>query len=187
MIAALLAAAQLPSVFGLQLGAPVSLPTCQPEMIYDQPSTDLYKEDQPQTCQTPVKTNAIWYYPQGKVIFPIKSMPEIMGYQEVTTFVIDGKVEGLSFATLGPSVDDQIIRRLSDKFGKPTFVGEDAGNPRARFIAAKQARWEAAGYWVEYHNMTQDAANGWVRIETDKARAMREQKQQSEQQQRVPL
>jgi hypothetical protein len=187
MIAALLAAAQLPAVLGLQLGAPISLPTCKPRMIFNQPAPDLYLEDQPQTCQTPVKIVASWYYPQGSVIFPIAKMPEIMGYQEATTFVVDGNLEGLSFTTLGPSVTDGIIRQLSDKFGKPTFVGEDDPNPRAHFTSARQARWEATGYWVEYHNMGVDAANGWVRIETDKARAMREQKRQAEHQERTPL
>jgi hypothetical protein len=188
LIAALLAAAPMPAVFGLQLDEPISLPACRPHMITPTlPSPDMYDENQPQTCQAPAKDSPYWYYPQGSVFFPVEKMPAIMSHTEMTTFVIDGKLEGMSFATLSPDVGDEIIRQLGEKFGKPTFVGEDMPNRRARFTPARQARWEIAGLRVEYHNMGENPAYGWVRIETDKARLMREHKQGSEEQQRTPL
>lgn len=183
LIAMLLAAAELPAIFGLQLGAPVALPECR----HRESSSNLYEENPAVICRTPVTTFETWHYPQGSVIFPIDKVPLLAANSEVTTFVIDGKLEGLTFPTHGPDVTDAIIQQLTEKFGRPTYVGDDVSNGGFNSFPPKQARWESPGLFVEYHNMTRNKHYGWVRIETAKAKATREQHEHAQAQQRVPL
>ncbi len=118
--------AQAPwTVYGIELGQPVALPTCKHKILSNgQPSQYIFEDDPAETCHEPEiqLRDAPWQ--RGSVNFPRRKQPLISAFNSGYTLIIDGKVEGLQFSTLGDANTNAIINELSTKFGRPTSISK---------------------------------------------------------------
>jgi hypothetical protein len=183
-ILALLSLAQaepLPTVFGFQLGAPIVLPECE------RGTSGRYSMDQSQTCErkpgeSPKRPNS------GFIDFLPSKMPTIVGFNWVTTTVIDGKLEALSAQTLKYTVAEGVIDELTRKFGTPTSRENETVDVDSVPFPSIHVTWDRPGYSVDYHSVNdRNIKYGILRVETNKARALREQQDAAQTENRTPL
>lgn len=188
MIALIALAATLPAVFGIQLGAPVALPECaRAEIAHGVLSPDLYAQGQAVLCE---QRPGVQYHAdphQGGIVFPTAQMPLILGFPTIATIILDGKLEAIRADTLGLSQADAIMDQLKQKFGPPTETADETVYIRKFPWLSVRALWIRDGYRVEYHGIGGNRSYGWVRVETEKARAVREAEEHAAEPQRTPL
>ncbi|KUO56335.1 MAG: hypothetical protein APF78_01845 [Sphingomonadales bacterium BRH_c3] len=118
------------TVFGLELGKPLSIPVCQHKVLPGGlVSNYTYEDDPRETCHEPdiQLSDAPWR--RGNVDFPLQRMPLILHINSGYTLIVDGKLEGLQFDTLGYANTDGIISELTAKFGRPTSVARITASP----------------------------------------------------------
>ena len=172
-LALLLAAAPLPalpSVFGLQLGAPVALPECRFAVINGK-TMDIYASVQDRMCQYLPSTTMPT---DGTVYFPPAEMPAVSSFNEIGTRIFDGKLEAIYFDTSSYASKDRIIGQLSEKFGKPDTVYAENTVLHGTPLPSAAAIWRRPGFTVVYHSIANSVTSGQVRIETDRAIAARD-------------
>src|SRR5690348_13407334 len=115
------AAAALPSILGLQLGAPPPLPECE-RMALAHPHADgspaPYTFPQSRECieHADAPTGGV---DRGMIYFPPGAMAGIMSFNWVGDMLIGGRLASLGMATLDYNHADYIVAQLTAKFGKP--------------------------------------------------------------------
>jgi hypothetical protein len=181
-------AAALPTIFGLQFGAPVTLPECVHSLLPNGRYSDtVYATRQIRPCQQlseiEIDPTPNW----GGVVFPVDRMPLILGLPNLSLTIMDNKLEGMSAATLDFWSADAIIDQLVEKFGPPTRRTEVPFAMRLRSVLGVQLLWIGEGYRIEYHAIGNSLDHGWLHVETDKARALSAAKQREIEKKRTPL
>lgn len=177
-------AAALPAIFGLQLGAEVDLPECE-RMAVQYPTPGLkppYLNVTEKTCQ--MLPDASGY---GEVLFPVKAMPLITASPDMITLLSGGELQSVWAATLSHNNSDEIIRELSAKFGVPSVRAPETIEIQHIDVPSVYAIWRRDGYTVEYHAIGGNIDYGWVRVETDRAKSLREARDKAADAQRTPL
>lgn len=188
-LVAMAASAALPTVFGLQLGAPVTLPECARVVaaIPDPGRKPPYRPDQTETCQQSPGEHGQASANSGAVVFQVGRRPEIVGSDVIGTTIIGGSLEGISAVTLSHNVSEEIVRQLSGKFGPPTGRGVETVEVDHIPVQAAWARWDRAGFAVEYHAIDDRMENGLLIVETAKAKAARLAREKAADATRTPL
>jgi len=181
----LIAAAALPSVFGLQLGAPISLPECK---IVPGLSIKAYAVDQTAPCwESPIVLSGD-VLPSTPIDFPAASAPLIVKNARIYALPIDGKVESIMFLTPGAGAQSLVMAELRKKFGPPSSeTTSTVGNALGATFNAIDARWTIAGAEVRYRGVADRIDSGEVTIDTAKAKALREAREKATEGQRTPL
>jgi len=177
----------LPSIFGQQLGAPVSLPECQ-RMVLTYPHPDgspaPYETGQAVTCQQMPES----VLPEtGAIRFTSTQLPAILKEKLVVTSIIDGRLNGVYAATQGYENADLIVEQLTAKFGKPTQVEAESVMIDTIARQGKVFEWKQSGYAVEYHTLSRHEGYGTLDIETDLGRDHRLQRKAKRDAERTPL
>ena len=188
MIALIALAAALPTVFGIPLGDVVALPECAHARISaDRLSSDLYDPSQTTLCQ---QIPGVEHSPipnEGGIVFPLAEMPIILSFPKMTTIVIDKKIEAIRADTLSFNSSPAIIDQLTEKFGPPSEKRPETIRVGLAAYPSVRVLWIRDGYRVEYSAIGGSLNYGWVRVETDKARAIREAEERAVEAKRTPL
>jgi hypothetical protein len=162
-------AQDLPSVFGLQLGAPVTLPECRrmEGMPGDAP---FYYLDQAVTCAELPRQLTKSPFRDVEVHFPCDKTPEISAVNLIGTYLSkdSDKVIGIEVATPGYAAVALVIAQLTAKFGKPTAVDDDRQVVGGISVAAKHFIWKRNGFTVDYRSVDpSDSKVGALLVSTD--------------------
>ena len=183
------AVATLPSVFGLQLGAPIALPECvrMVATVTEPGVRPPYRPDQNRTCQRLPREYGPTSANDGAIVFAPGARPEIVGSNAVGVTVIDGRLEGISAITLSYNVAAEIVRQLTSKFGPPSGTGSETVEVEHIPVRGAWTRWDRPGFTVEYHTTDVTIDHGLLLVETGKARALREAKEKAADAARTPL
>lgn len=179
---------ELPTVFGLSLGKPLSIPVCARKLRPDgTPSQFVYQDDPAETCSEPdiQLSDAPWR--RGNVDFPVKRMPLILHINSGYTLIVDGKLEGLEFSTLGYANTNGIIDELTAKFGRPTAVRRITASPSGVPVPATHAEWRLLNLHVSYRSIDYSVEYGLLQIETSKMQALRLAHQRDQERHRTAL
>lgn len=161
----------LPSVFGLQLGAPVTLPECQHMEGVPAGSNGVpaYEMAQPVTCvQQPYELG--WAaLRQGTVVFTREQTPELSAANMIGVYFSKGsdKVIAIEAATPGYEGAAYIIAQLTAKFGKPTSADEDRRIVGKVSVLAKHVVWKRNGFTVDYQSVASSVRAGELLVSTD--------------------
>lgn len=177
----------LPVVFGIQLGAPVTLPECK-RMALKYPHADgspaPYETVQSATCQHMPSNDA----PEtGAVVFTQEQMPSIVYEKLMMTMIIDGRVQGLYAATLGVRNSDVVVSQLTSKFGTPSSSGDEKVVLDGISVPGKIFEWDRPGYTVVYRTVLYSVDYGDLIIETPVAHDHRLKVERDRDAQRTPL
>lgn len=163
------------TVFGLELGKPLSIPMCKHKVLPGgYVSQFTYEDDPAETCYEPdIELNGAPPWRRGNVDFPLKRIPLIVHGSTGFTFIVDGKLEGLQFDTLNHGSTSEIIEELSEKFGRPTSVTRFTANPSGIPVPATHAEWQLPNLYVSYRNIDSSVEYGSLLIETTVMQAAR--------------
>lgn len=186
LVAAASAQPELPTVFGVQLGTPITLPEC--ERVKDRfPSSDgkkrPYAAVQSHTCHLLSPNDAT----VGGIRFLPEELPLIVKADYAVTRVIDGNVESIGVSTLGFMHVDEIMRQLKEKFGQPTHTAIEPKIFGSVSAPSLTAEWEKDTYRVEYHSFGGSYSEGSLRVETAIAVVRNEQDDRMKAVKRTPL
>jgi len=183
-------AAALPTVFGLELGAPIALPECQrmPARFLAPGVKPPYSSVQIAPCQQLPGEYGPGTETDGLVRFPPDKLPAIVGVDIMETTVLNGRLEALSAATLSYNSAPGIVRELTAKFGAPTARETETVLVEKIAVPSIHVTWSRPGYSVDYHSVAENEIDyGDLTIETDAGRAARVSKERARDALRTPL
>ena len=161
----------LPSVFGVQLGAPVTLPECQhlEDVPADSNGVPAYKMEQPVTCvQLPFELD--WAaLKEGTVVFTREQTPELSVANMIGVYFSKNsdKVIAIQAATPGYEGAAYIIAQLTAKFGKPTSTDEEGRIVGKISVLSKHVVWKRSGFKVDYQSVASSVRAGELLVSTD--------------------
>ncbi len=150
-------AQELPVVFGVQLGAPVTLPECV-RLEGETPNADgriYYHVDQATTCAGLPFRRPNSPFRGADVQFSREEKPEITSTDMIgLDFSKDSdKVIGIETGTPGYAAAALIIAQLTAKFGKPTVVDDDRQVVGGISVPTKHLIWKRSGFTVDYQSV----------------------------------
>lgn len=162
----------LPTVFGIQLGAPVSLPECKRPDLPGLPPSEIasYEPVQDTTCRTqPIQlTNSP--FRRASVMFPHDKEPLIIVADQVSTYFAAGSDGVIAVEASTPSYGraENIVAELMAKFGKPTVDRIDKQVVHATPLPSRHVVWHRPGFTVDYQSISDDDVRyGELMIRTD--------------------
>ena len=153
---ALLSLAQaqpLPTVFGIQLGAPVSLRECKiKKLSFELPpgSPPNYDLDQPEVCAEQPMQLRDSPFQKAIVHFPPDQAPEIIVADMVGLYLWEGKVVAIEAETPNPDLAPSVIATLTTKFGKPSSTRYDNQYIDGNAVPSQHVVWQLPGATVDY-------------------------------------
>jgi hypothetical protein len=156
-----------PTVLGQELGKPITLPECPHKRWPDgRMSPDLYELYPNIICHTPPiqLRDAPWR--RADLYLPIDKIPLIMRGHMGDLIVIDDKLEGIRFETLGYGNAEAIISEVSAKFGKPVSIAKISPTIAGISVPARLVTWKSQGLVIEYETIGGDVANGKITFMT---------------------
>lgn len=161
----------LPSVFGVQLGVPVTLPEC-PHLKGAAPEPDgrpAYAMEKPVTCAELPFNLSRARIREVSIFFPFEAKPELSLVRMIGAYVPDDSdnVIAIDAATPGYTAAAYIIAQLTAKFGKPTTVDEDREIYHGVSIPTKHVIWKRVGFTVDYQSFADDISSGELLVSTD--------------------
>lgn len=171
------------TIFGLVLGEPLSLPECARDAILKS-----YAVRQSETCQE------IWTGPQPHkawdqqlIIFPLERAPLIAG-TTIGTMIKGGRLIGVTFSTLGIEDQDEVLRQLTTKYGKPTTLSRRKVSTAAGAeFEALTATWDLPSGMVLFDSAPSRIDRGRVDVLTTEAKRLRDEERAEVEGTRTPL
>lgn len=153
------------TVFGLEIGKPINLPSCtlNPRTWYNHPKS---------TC---IEPGANTYGEYRIVHFPGNKYSSLLSDDIAVVQLFDGKLSALRFGTVGFANKDETLALLIRKYGKPTSVVKEKfqrhhGVEYESFTAV----WSTSTSYVEFSPVDDGSLKrGFIRIETPRARQYR--------------
>ena len=176
------------TIFGMQLGEPISIPECPRRRRSDGTLSDItYERSPPNVCfERDIQLrDAPWR--RGAITFPTDRIPLIMSGASGFTIIINGRLEGVEIQTLGHAHADGIIRELTEKFGRPTSVEADSEIIHGITVPSTTAIWRRPQGLIEYRSVDGDLEHGYLRIMTATYAALRAAHQRSQAEAHTPL
>ncbi|MES2289950.1 MAG: hypothetical protein V4530_09460 [Pseudomonadota bacterium] len=177
------------TVFGLELGKPVSIPVCKKKVLPGGLVSEYSYEDNPaEMCHEPESALRDAPWQRGSINFPRAQMPTILHINAGWTLVIDGKIEGLTFDTLDHTYSQLVIAELTLKFGPATSIRRTVGRVISGVaVPCLQAEWRLPGLYVSYRSIDKNIEYGQLNIETPTMEALRHQHDEAAIRQRKSL
>jgi len=170
--------AELPSapdmtVFGLQLGSDLVLPECK--KTSSDGKLDFHYEI----------ISRVWCYRRTdpnnqsqlgneyvQIEVPFADRTPVFPANEIIGCVLNGKLEGMAFRTLGLVTQPDVLAKLSAKYGKPTT---SATNEVQNLMGAKfesvYATWQFSNLLVEFQGTAGSLNQGSVSVRTPLGKA----------------
>jgi hypothetical protein len=161
------------TVFGFELGKPLSLPEC-PATRTPVGATKFYEEIPAYTCfQEPRKFNG-YGIPARMVVFGKSEAPPFVRYWRFVALEHGGVLIGVRFGTNGASSQDLVISQLTAKYGKPSSTSTRVvQNLMGAQFNAIIAVWSGGSVDVTYDGVTGEIDRGQVTIDLPQATALR--------------
>jgi hypothetical protein len=157
------------SLFGVELGKPVTLPLCPIDAIAG--IVSINRNAVSNVCQyAPLKGDDQYL----EIDFPDNARPTYLYVGWVTVDVRDGVAQHINVSTRGTSVQDDVLQRLSQKFGAPTKIDRPMeSNAFGASWAAIDAQWigRQQDHLVTFHSATSSIDFGEIDASTAKWRA----------------
>jgi hypothetical protein len=165
------------TVFGIPLGQDLSLPECAKASYgyrigTNQTCVERLFEREKQTG--PILTETV------RIRFPIAESPAIVSGGVLIGRVIDGKLEGIGFNTMGTQNADTVLARLREKYGEPkVFQPRVVKNRLGASFDAFDAAWSGQNIEVRFQSVSGSLDSGLVNIDTkkgsdDRSKALKE-------------
>lgn len=162
LVATPASATQPSSIFGIELGKPLSLPDCSATMAA---GMKLYDTLQRVECREDAHPDRAEGVTWSRVQFPPDRAPLIAKWTYVNAYMIGGTVEGIEFPTAGISSQDVVLAQLKEKFGQPTTITTTlAQNAMGASFRVYEARWQSAALTVTFHGALDTFDKGRVEI-----------------------
>jgi hypothetical protein len=165
-------------VFGLQIGAELNLPECERTRLSK--NSFIYRYNDRLWCYqrldkgkdgTPVVNETI------EIKFPFGDRPQIVSGLSLIGQVMDGKLEGIGFNTLGLTNADDVLQKLTEKYGKPSSSAPyEVQNRMGAKFTSVLAVWNFSNLVVAFNGVSSSLDSGLVTIDTPRCKAAREQK-----------
>ncbi len=171
--------AQDMKVFGIPLGQPFTIAECEPaiygykgdttSVCFDRLSESAKRKDKKKQVSEPVVNDLV------KVRFPITEGPGLIAGDGFLARILDGKLEGIGFNTLGVSNADSVLKKLKEKYGSPTtLVSRKVQNRLGASFDAIEASWAFPDLYVTFDSAVYWLDSGLVNIDTKKGKEWRD-------------
>jgi hypothetical protein len=179
------AASEVPvSLFGITMLEPLLIPACPIVGGVAKFAKDYEKRGRPSWATVPYSgpltgpcfkrnlPNAIFSTPPTdewvRISYPTHQQPELATYDSVVVSVIDGRVQGISFHTVGLSAQSLVLAALTKKYGKPST---DRMVSKQNSYGAKYdsvvAVWTLTDLiTAKFEGVAESLNDGFVKIET---------------------
>lgn len=159
------------TVFGLTLGAPLTLPECTQRMIG---TTAVYETYQSVTCaQKPHPMNT-YGQPVRVIDFPKATKPLILSNFYLIALESGGNLVGVRFATNGISDQEFDLTVLTNKYGKPTsIVRNKVQNKMGAVFESIEASWNFSDLTVTLKGSNGELNFGEITVDTPIASKLR--------------
>ncbi|WP_200230272.1 hypothetical protein [Rubrivivax gelatinosus] len=164
------------SIFGMQLGARLSVQECEKVKTA---TTVIYRPAVNAPC-----FKRLWSSGEtGRITtdtvaisLPIGQIPSPMSGTEVMALVLDGNLEGVGFNTAGIRTQEIALAELTEKFGPPdSLERRPAQNALGASFDVIYATWSQSGPVVRFDGASGNITSGFVTVDTPKAHAWRAQ------------
>jgi hypothetical protein len=167
-----LAMANEPSVFGIELGKPVSLPECTSKTVGTTKMYDLIPDT---TCYQEAHKIDTYGTPARRIIFGRKDAPAIVRNWQMIALEAHGDVIGLEFFTEGLETQDVTMSPLTQKYGKPTdTIKRTVQTVLGASFDAVSATWKLSTLTVTYDDAAERIDRGHIFIDLPEAVQMRQ-------------
>ena len=172
LVAVHAAAADL-TVFGFELGKPLTLPEC-PYTTLPGDNFKLYEVVPPRTCyQEPRAVNG-YGIPVREIDFGKTSAPPYVLYWRMFAVEQGGDLIGVRFSTPGISAQDVVLGELRRKYGAPTSISsEPLQNAFGATFDSVSALWRGGAVDVTFEGTFGRLDRGEVTIDLPAATALR--------------
>lgn len=163
------------TVFGFTLGEKLSVAECERKSFgYGYSKTVCFE-------RFSKYVNGVDVYPTEPITnenitikFPYSDSPQMVKGSGVSAIVLDGKLEGVSFATSGVTDADDVIASLKEKYGKPlNFIPRKVQNRMGASFDTFIAGWTFDNLDVSFYSVMLNLDEGKVIIDTKKGGAWR--------------
>lgn len=160
------------TVFGIELGKPLSLPECARKESY---GISTYVSQVDAACfknyQNPYMYGG---HTVRWVLFPDGEKPSIVSGGVVVAFEVGGTVEGIEFDTNGIESQGSVMEALVGKFGKPkNVVKHNVQSIGGAKFDSVFATWAVSGVAVQFFGTLSRLDTGRVIINTKSGAAQR--------------
>lgn len=167
------------TVFGLPLGAPLTVSECERHKFSPYP----YIPSMSGPCFERVTGNPYFW-----IKYPPSQSPKLAFLGAVVATVIDGNLEGVHFSTMGNRNGDIVFAELVKKYGEPTTLERRPVQTRAGAkLETINAEWKLDDLRVTFEETTDRIDRGMVMIHTMKGASALDAHRQQVTRDRRPL
>jgi len=154
------------TVYGLELGKPLSIHECALTKVYKKAYVYGYHDADVCFQHQPTKFGDVWkvtepvstpaFNEDVKIIFPLDRRPQITVGDPIGT-VVDGKLEGIRMKTGGVRTWDIVLDALTKKYGEPSARRDlQESNLMGAKIPVIVAVWTSPELVVEFTSVRPD-------------------------------
>lgn len=161
---------QVETVFGIEVGKPLSAPECQKGRwgFAEAPTSGMCWTGSESTTESPLGAVRSAHFK-----FAPDAQPQIAINVEAT--LIDGNVERVEFQTLGTLAIPVVMDALRAKYGKPSAEKKvPVQNRMGATFESVEAEWLRGGLSIVYLGVTHQIDRGVVTIDTKRGNDLRQ-------------
>lgn len=170
-----------PAELNSDLTEKLELPTSQPKSLTTIPNVDVVfglklgveRDKSIPSCENPLALMKTCYssYPVKRIELARKESPSYIKDRVLYISEIDNKIEKLQFVTNGYKDQVEVLKVLTQKYGKPSFYRDiQSSNAFGRTITVPQAIWDFGDIEVIFLGVTDQINKGGVGFTTRKFR-----------------
>lgn len=177
------------TVFGLTVGGKLSIAECERTKYgYNYSKTVCFERFSKYVSGVDVYSTEPINNENIVVKFPFSDSPRIVKGSSVSAIILDGKLEGVSFATSGISDADDVLTTLKEKYGKPlSYIPRKVQNRMGASFDAFIAGWTFDNLDVSFFSVMTTLDSGEVIIDTKKGGAWRKKQMEELTKDKRPL
>jgi hypothetical protein len=159
------------TVFGIQLGEPLSLPECERtgsgysllvKAVCFESLSAIPSSEEMRTI---------------RIRFPLNDSPNLVSGGVLLAQVIGGRLEGVGFNTAGLRNQEAALTALKQKYGEPrALVPKTVKNRLGASFETFDALWETPEIQVTFQSVASSLDSGLVNIDTRKGKEVRDRR-----------
>jgi len=159
------------SVFGFELGKPLTLSECPFKVVAGSKMYDVIPRS---TCVQDAGPLNGYKIPVRRIIFGRDEAPPIVKNWTAFPLEINGNLVGFHFLTPGAAAQELALSQLTQKYGQPTSTSNRLmQNAMGASFNSTSATWELTNLRVKFDGITTKIETGEVYIDLPEATALR--------------